>query len=81
MCAATLNSYPSLLPTIDTPVLIINGARDRVVPPVNAEYLHEHLPKSKLNLIDTGHSIWEDPANTYADPVTNWWADGGYMKS
>src|SRR6478752_3276285 len=28
-----------LLPTIDTPVQIISGARDPVVPPVNAEFL------------------------------------------
>src|SRR5262245_28881719 len=36
-----------LLPTIQTPVLILAGRRDPIVPPVNAEYLHERLPKSK----------------------------------
>src|SRR6267142_6536373 len=65
-----------LLPTIETPVLIINGARDPVVPPVNAEYLHERLPKSKLEVIDAGHFIWEDAADTYAALVTSWWAAG-----
>ena len=69
-----------LLPTIETPVLIINGARDPVVPPINAEYLHERLPKSKLELIDAGHFIWEDAADTYASLVTSWWA-GGYEKA
>ena len=34
-----------LLPTIETPVLIINGARDPVVPPVNAEFLHKRLSR------------------------------------
>ena len=68
-----------LLPTIQTPVLIINGARDAVVPPVNAEYLHERLRKSKLHLIDAGHFIWEDAADTYAALVASWWA-GGYAK-
>jgi pimeloyl-ACP methyl ester carboxylesterase len=69
-----------LLPTIETPVLIINGARDPVVPPVNAEYLHERLPKSKLDIIDAGHFVWEDAADTYAALVTGWWA-GGYAKA
>jgi pimeloyl-ACP methyl ester carboxylesterase len=69
-----------LLPTIETPVLIINGARDPVVPPVNAEYLHERLPKSKLEIIDAGHFIWEDAADTYSALVTSWWA-GGYAKA
>ena len=69
-----------LLPTIKTPALIINGARDPVVPPVNAEYLHERLPRSTLNFIDAGHFIWEDAADTYAALVTSWWA-GGYTRA
>jgi len=48
-----------------------------VVPPVNAEHLHEQLARSKLNIIDAGHFIWEDAADTYAALVTAWWA-GGY---
>jgi pimeloyl-ACP methyl ester carboxylesterase len=58
-------------------VLIINGARDPVVPPANAEYLHERLPRSKLDIIDAGHFIWEDAADAYATLVISWWA-GGY---
>jgi pimeloyl-ACP methyl ester carboxylesterase len=69
-----------LLPTIQTPVIVINGARDPVVPPVNAEYLHTRLPKSKLEIIDAGHFIWEDAADTYAALVTSWW-DGGYREA
>jgi pimeloyl-ACP methyl ester carboxylesterase len=67
----------NLLPTIQTPVQIINGVRDRVVPPANAEFLHQRLPKSKLDLIDAGHFIWEDAADQYAELITSWWA-GGY---
>lgn len=70
----------ALLPKIETPVQIIAGARDPVVPPVNAEYLHERLPKSKLDIIDALHFIWEDAADTYAALVTSWW-DGGYAKA
>jgi len=79
-----VRSYPEellvlrdLLPHIQTPVQIIAGALDRAVPPVNAEFLHERLPKSKLDIIDAGHFTWEDGAEQYAALVRSWWA-GGY---
>jgi len=65
-----------LLSEIQTPVQIINGAHDPVVPPVNAEYLHQRLPKSKLDLLDSGHFAWEDRADEYAALITSWWAEG-----
>jgi pimeloyl-ACP methyl ester carboxylesterase len=66
-----------LLPEIQTPVQIIAGARDPAVPPANAEFLHERLPLSKLDIIDAGHFTWEDGADEYAALVTSWW-HGGY---
>ncbi|MDX6658396.1 MAG: hypothetical protein QOH62_3189 [Solirubrobacteraceae bacterium] len=79
-----VRSYPTELPVlrdlqpeIQTPVQIIAGARDPAVPPVNAEFLHERLPNSKLDIIDVGHFTWEDGADEYAALVTNWWG-GGY---
>jgi pimeloyl-ACP methyl ester carboxylesterase len=71
-----LEALRDVLPRIQTPVQIINGLRDPVVPPVNAEYLHERLPCSQLRLIDAGHFIWEDAADEYAALVTAWWAGG-----
>ena len=81
-----LRSYPAelpvlagLLPQIDTPVQIIAGACDTAVPPVNATFLHEQLPHSKLDIVDAGHFTWEDAAPKYAALVTSWWrgaADG-----
>ena len=75
-----LRSYPAdlpvlagLLPRIDTPVQIIAGAGDTAVPPVNASFLHERLPHSKLDIIDAGHFTWEDAASDYAALVTGWW--------
>lgn len=68
-----------LLPTIRTPVLIIAGRHDPVVPPVNAEYLHARLPNSKLDVLDAGHFTWEDAADEYASLVTSWWG-GGYAE-
>ena len=50
-----VRSYPEelpelaeLLPQIATPVTIINGRHDRVVPLANAEFLDERLPNSRL---------------------------------
>jgi pimeloyl-ACP methyl ester carboxylesterase len=65
-----------LLPTIQTPVQIIAGKRDTVIPPSNAEFLHTRLPNSKLDIIDAGHFAWEDNAGEYASLVTSWWAEG-----
>jgi pimeloyl-ACP methyl ester carboxylesterase len=74
---AELPILRDLLPQIQTPVQIIAGARDDAVPPVNGEFLHARLPKSKLDIIDAGHFTWEDGADEYAALVTSWW-DGGY---
>jgi pimeloyl-ACP methyl ester carboxylesterase len=76
-----VQSYPTeleilrdVLPHIQTPVQIISGKRDVLVPPVNAEYLHERLPHSELHLVDSGHFVWEDAADEYATLVHTWWA-------
>jgi len=78
--ARYLRSYPAelpvladLLPQIDTPVLIIAGARDTAVPPANAAFLHERLPRSQLEVIDAGHFTWEDAPADYAAAITSWW--------
>jgi pimeloyl-ACP methyl ester carboxylesterase len=69
-----------LLPQIQTPVQIFAGARDRAALPVNAEFLHERLPSSKLDMIDVGHFVWEDGADEFAALVTSWWR-GGYAST
>ena len=43
-----LPELAELLPEIATPVTIINGRHDRVVPVANAEFLDERLPTSRL---------------------------------
>lgn len=62
-----------LLPGIETPVQIIAGGKDPVVPVANAEYLHERLPHSKLDVLDAGHFTWEEAAADYARVITGWW--------
>jgi pimeloyl-ACP methyl ester carboxylesterase len=77
-------SYPAelpvlrdLLPGIQAPVLIIAGAADTWVPPVNARFLHDRLPNSTLKIIDAGHFTWEDAADEYAALVARWWTGAG----
>jgi pimeloyl-ACP methyl ester carboxylesterase len=52
------------------------GVRDATVPPVNAKFLYQHLPASKLDLLEAGHFTWEDAADEYAALVTSWVARG-----
>jgi pimeloyl-ACP methyl ester carboxylesterase len=58
-----------LLPRVTTPVTIINGRHDRVVPVDNAEFLHARLPNSHLAIIDAGHFVWEEAPAEYASIV------------
>jgi len=74
---AQLPALGEMLPQIQTPVQIIAGRHDTAVPPVNAEFLHDRLPHSKLDVLDAGHFTWEDAAGEYTALVTTWWS-GGY---
>jgi pimeloyl-ACP methyl ester carboxylesterase len=64
-----LPELAELLPQIATPVTIINGRHDRVVPLANAEFLHQRLPTSRLVIIDAGHFVWEEAPADYASAV------------
>jgi len=75
---AQLARLADLLPTIFTPVKIIGGRTDPLVPLGNAEYLHSRLPNSQLDLIDTGHFMWEQAADQYARLIAEW-VNGGYL--
>ena len=80
-----VRSYPEQLPILRdrlpeilTPVQIITGRRDPLVPVGNAEYLHELLPNSKLAVLDTGQFVWEEAAEQYASLIIEW-VTGGYL--
>ena len=64
-----LPELAELLAEITTPVTIINGRHDRVVPVANAEFLDERLPNSRVVLIDAGHFVWEEAPAEYASIV------------
>lgn len=77
--AAYVRRYPSDLPVlaerlgeIRTPVLIIAGRHDSLVPPSNAEFLHARLADSKLNILETNHFTWEDAADDYLELARSW---------
>jgi pimeloyl-ACP methyl ester carboxylesterase len=64
-----LPELAELLSQITTPVTIINGRHDRVVPLANAEFLDERLPNSRLAIIDAGHFVWEEAPAEYASII------------
>jgi pimeloyl-ACP methyl ester carboxylesterase len=64
-----LPQLAELLPEISTPVTIVNGRHDPVVPVANAEFLDERLPNSRLRLVDAGHFVWEEAPAEYASII------------
>jgi pimeloyl-ACP methyl ester carboxylesterase len=77
--APYVRSYPSELPVlaerlgdIRTPVQIIAGRHDSLVPPSNAEFLHARLPDSRLDILETDHFTWEDGADDYLELAKSW---------
>ncbi|HEX4115698.1 MAG TPA: alpha/beta hydrolase [Solirubrobacteraceae bacterium] len=77
--APYVRQYPSDLPVlaerlgdIHTPVQIIAGRHDSLVPPSNAEFLHARLPDSKLDILETDHFTWEDGADDYLELTRSW---------
>jgi pimeloyl-ACP methyl ester carboxylesterase len=64
-----LPELAELLPQIATPVTLINGRHDPVVPLANVEYLDERLPSSRLVIIDAGHFVWEEAPAEYSAAI------------
>ena len=83
--ARYVRSYPGqlrllagLLSQVFTPVQVVSGRRDPLVPLANAEYLHARLPNSRLDVLDTGHFTWEEEPGQYAAIIAAW-VTGGYL--
>jgi pimeloyl-ACP methyl ester carboxylesterase len=72
-----LPKLATLLPAIKTPVLIIAGRNDALVPPANGQFLADRLPRNRYVLLEAGHRVWEEAASDYADHLIGW-IDGGY---
>ncbi len=67
------------LPEITVPCQLIVGRYDPFVPVSNAEGLHRVLPKSRLNIIDCGHFVWEEAAEEYG-MLARHFIQGGYSE-
>jgi pimeloyl-ACP methyl ester carboxylesterase len=81
--ARYVRTYPTELPTlaaqlpgIKTPVQIVSGRDDELVPPANAEFLHERLPNSRMELLPAGHFAWEEVPDLYGGILINWLSAG-----
>jgi pimeloyl-ACP methyl ester carboxylesterase len=72
-----LPALAPLLTGIKTPVLVLAGKNDPVVPPPNGELLVKSLPHCRQALLDAGHFAWEDQAGVYANELVSW-IQGGY---
>lgn len=64
---------------IETPVQIVQGRDDPIVPKVNSEYLQDKLPNSRIDLLPATHYAWEETPDLYGDLLVNW-LSGGYRK-
>lgn len=81
---AYVRTYPQSLPplrallrTIETPVQVLYGRRDPLVPPENGELLGRSLTHVRSVALDSGHFAWEDAATEYGAAVRGW-IEGGY---
>jgi pimeloyl-ACP methyl ester carboxylesterase len=72
-----LPELAELLPGVETPVTIINGRNDPVVPVSNAEFLDARLPNSRLEIIDAGHFVWEEAPTEYSSAILQSIGDDG----
>jgi len=64
------------LPGIATPVQIVCGRDDPLVPMSNQEFLHSRLPHSRMDLLPAGHFAWEEVPDLYGEILINWMASG-----
>jgi pimeloyl-ACP methyl ester carboxylesterase len=68
-----------LLSSIATPVQVVAGRNDDLVPWSNNQSLADALPNSEIHSLDAGHFAWEEAAKEYGRLVVEWIA-GGYRR-
>jgi pimeloyl-ACP methyl ester carboxylesterase len=77
--ARYVRTYPSELPKlalklpgIETPVQIVCGRDDPLVPTPNQEFLRDQLPNAGMDLLPAGHFSWEEVPDLYGDVLAHW---------
>lgn len=74
--AAVAADARALLSQIRCPVLLIYGGKDTLTPPAMGQYLHRHLPDSRLHIIERAvHTPFFSHPETFADVYQ------GYLKA
>jgi pimeloyl-ACP methyl ester carboxylesterase len=81
-----VRTYPIELPKlatrlagIETPVQIVCGRHDPLVPMGNQEFLRQRLPNTRMDLLDAGHFAWEEVPDLYGNVLVGW-LGGGYRE-
>ncbi len=67
-----LPKLESRLAAIKTPVLIIAGRNDPIVPPANGQFLADRLSNNRYLLLDAAHRIWEEAQAAYTEALVTW---------
>jgi pimeloyl-ACP methyl ester carboxylesterase len=82
--AALVRAYPKdlaalspLLASISLPVAIVVGRNDPYGLARDAALLRERLPHARLDVLEAGHSVWEERAPEFEAIVTQW-VNGGF---
>ena len=82
--AALVRAYPKdlaalapRLASIDLPVSIVVGRNDPYGLARDAALLRERLPHARLDVLEAGHSVWEERAPEFESIVTQW-VSGGF---
>jgi pimeloyl-ACP methyl ester carboxylesterase len=60
------------LTQVQTPVLIIAGKNDPIVPPANNQFLADRLPRNRLCLLEAAHRAWEEATESYSTEIVSW---------
>jgi len=82
--AALVRAYPKdlaalapRLASIEIPVAIVVGRNDPYGLARDAALLRERLPHARLDVLEAGHSVWEERAPEFESIVTQW-VSGGF---
>jgi pimeloyl-ACP methyl ester carboxylesterase len=76
MFRASAHEEPPDLSRVVQPVLLLNGAHDRVVPLSAAQHLRERLPQARLTVVDrAAHLLMEERADECAAAIRAFVAD------
>jgi len=74
-----IRAYNEDLPLLDerlgqiqTPILVIAGKNDPIVPPANNQLLADRLPRNRLSLLDAAHRVWEEATENYSSQLMSW---------